>query len=285
VISIFSRSMVLSGAVILVFSLPTIYQIKSRMPNSPERTSWNIMLLLVATFIVGYLGYTLVFWHAHAQWLDLIVPTIFFFGACFVWLTAKLALKSGIALVRLAILEHENSVDSLTGVFNRRFLDRRLGEEIKRADRHSLPLSVLLLDVDHFKEINDRFGHQFGDTVLKYLVELIRRQLREPDILARYGGDEFMVIAPQTTINGAIELADRLRSHIESSGLKLPNEDSKISETSFTCSIGVVSLRNGIDCPIKLFQAVDENLYRSKRDGRNRVNADIPNIEKLQTAY
>jgi len=229
------------------------------------------MLALVVIFVAGYLGYAWAFWNSQTRLLDLIVPGVFFLGACFVWLTARLSLQTAVALMRISLLEQENIADPLTGVFNRRYLDRRLSEEVARARRHGLPLSILLIDIDLFKRINDGHGHQVGDQVLVSFAELVNRMLREPDILARYGGEEFMVIAPQTPHQGAVVLAERLRKRLESNSFSLGT-----LEIRLTCSIGVASMGGELDCAEKLVNAADENLYRAKREGRNRVNADEP---------
>jgi len=129
----------------------------------------------------------------HTAWLDLIVPSVFFFGAGFVWLTATLSLHTAIDIRRVTVLEHENITDPLIGIYNRRYLDRRLQEEFIRARRYSLPLSVLLLDIDHFKRVNDAYGHQVGDLVLSYLGKLLLSAIRATDIIARYGGEEILI--------------------------------------------------------------------------------------------
>jgi diguanylate cyclase (GGDEF)-like protein len=163
----------------------------------------------------------------------------------------------------------------LTGIFNRRYLDHRLAEEVARAQRYDLPLSILMLDIDHFKQINDRYGHQAGDQVLISLGEVVARELRESDILARYGGEEFLVMALNIHLLGATYVAERICKRIESHSFILPNDPSGIS---VTVSIGVASLGNGVDDREKLVQVADENLYRAKREGRNRVIVGTPEV-------
>jgi diguanylate cyclase (GGDEF)-like protein len=232
------------------------------------------MLVLVCVFILGYLGYAWLSRSSHTRPLDLIVPGVFFLGACFVWLTSHLSLQTAVTVMQISLLEQENISDPLTLVFNRRYLDRRLSEECARARRFGLPLSVLLLDIDHFKRINDNFGHQAGDQVLAAFAGLVKQLLREPDVVTRYGGEEFMVIATQTARPGAIDLAERLRTSIESNRFSLNNVINETSKISLTCSIGVASLGDEIDQATKLIHSADENLYRAKHQGRNRVCAD-----------
>lgn len=238
------------------------------------------MTALIVLFLIGYLGYAGVFWNSHSSLPDLIVPGVFFLGACFVWLSATLSLQTTMDVMRIGILERETVTDPLTGVFNRRYLDRRLSEEVASARRYGLPLSVLLLDIDHFKQINDRHGHQAGDQVLVTLGEIAVGELRESDILARYGGEEFLVIAPHTPLLGATSVAERLRERIESHDFHLADEPGGIRGIRVTASIGVASLGDGVEDKERLIHAADENLYRAKQEGRNRVIAGAPSAPR-----
>ncbi len=273
-IAILAMALVFGGAVILVGSLFLTRQLIAELPHGLLRSYWFVMLVLVCVFILGYLGYA---WHSlegHTRPGDLIVPAVFFLGACFVWLTSHLSLQTAVSVMQISLLEQETISDPLTQVFNRRYMDRRLSEECARARRFKLPLSVLLLDIDHFKQVNDRFGHQAGDQVLISFAELVKKGLREPDVLTRYGGEEFMVIATQTPHGGAVEVAERLRRAIESSPFRLSHASGGPPEINLTCSIGVASFGDGIDQASKLIALADENMYRAKHQGRNRVSAE-----------
>jgi len=276
VFALLTKTLVLAGALILMGALMITRRLITALPVSTVRNRWHILLALIVIFIVGYLAYTWAFWDSATDTFDLIVPGVFFLGACFVWLTVTLALQTTESFKRLNLLERENIIDPLTGVYNRRFLDCRLNEEVARASRHEQPLTVLLIDIDKFKLVNDNHGHQIGDQVLVIFAKLIKQKLREPDILVRYGGEEFMVIAPHTNGQGGAELANRLRVKIAAHRFLLTNVGGGTLELSLTCSIGVANLCEEIDCTEKLVHVVDQNLYRAKRDGRNRVNADKP---------
>ena len=178
-ISYSANIFVVAGALLIIFALKPTRQLIVRLPKGGIRHSWHAMLVLEVVFFLGYLGYASAFWNTQSQLIDLIVPTVFFLGACFVWLTATLSLKTTVAIERISFLEKENMVDPLTEAFNRRVLDRCLKEEVTRARRYELPLSVLLLDIDHFKQINDKHGHRAGDQVLISFAKLIKRELRE----------------------------------------------------------------------------------------------------------
>lgn len=206
---LFSNSLVLVGIIILVGSLVTVRKITRRLPLGSSRTSWYAMAALISLFVFGYLAYMIVFWASHTSFLDLIVPGIFFFGACFVWLSAVLALQTAMDVMRITALEHETFTDPLTGVYNRRFMEQRLREETSKARRYEFKFAVLLLDLDHFKHVNDEHGHQAGDQMLIEIGKLLNRELRDSDVLARYGGEEFLVIAPNTPPADAWKLPRR----------------------------------------------------------------------------
>jgi diguanylate cyclase (GGDEF)-like protein len=268
VLSLISSGLVVIGTLILASSLFTVRKIIQRLPLGGSRHSWYAMAGLIVLFVVGYLSYVVIFWGKQFTTIDLVVPGVFFFGACFVWLSTFLALHTAMDVMRITILEHETVTDPLTGVFNRRFMDRRLVEEVSKARRHKFELAVLMLDLDHFKEINDVHGHQTGDQLLKDIGDLLGRELRDSDVLARYGGEEFVVIAPNTAPVDATVLAERLRHRIE--GHKsMPEEDN--FKLRVTVSIGVANYGGDIIDEESLIRIADKNLYLAKGSGRNRV--------------
>ena len=157
--------------------------------------------------------------------------------------------------------------DGLTGLFNHRHFLRELESEYRRALRYSRNLALLLLDIDHFKEVNDRYGHPCGDFVLKNLAGLLKGCLRSADIAARCGGDELAIILPETNKSKAAEVAEKLRRQLEKSPFEWDGESFKI-----TCSIGVAALPDlGIDNWHSLLESADKSLYRAKGEGRNSV--------------
>jgi diguanylate cyclase (GGDEF)-like protein len=167
-------------------------------------------------------------------------------------------------------LEALASSDGLTGLANRRMFDRHLEEEARRARRSTSPLSVLMIDIDYFKNYNDALGHVKGDQCLRQIAELIASQmLRSGDLAARYGGEEFTVILPSTPIAGALAVADRILTAIEA--LALPHPCSSLS-THVTLSVGA-ACKIGCDEAELITAAADAALYWAKRSGRNRAVA------------
>lgn len=226
---------------------------------------------LIVLFIAGYFGYIVMFWGQQTEKFELLIPGIFLFGAIFVWLTIELALQTATDLLRIDLLEAENITDPLTKVYNRRYLDRRLTEEVARSIRYSLELSVLMLDIDHFKRVNDTYGHPAGDVTLSTLSSLMKDDLRDLDVVARYGGEEFLVICTNTAIDGAALVAERLRKLVESHPIDIPDGSGGSQAIRISISIGVASFSASVDSKEKLVQAADQALYRAKEEGRNRV--------------
>jgi diguanylate cyclase (GGDEF)-like protein len=270
---IVSISLVLVGIVILIGSLVVVRKLTRQLPAGRSRKSWYAMAGLIALFVIGYLGYLFIFWDQHLVLADLIVPGIFFFGACFVWFSTFIALQTTLDVMRISDLEHETFTDPLTGIYNRRFMEQRLTEELSKARRYNFQLSILLLDLDYFKRVNDEHGHQAGDQLLIEISAMVNAQLRDSDILARYGGEEFLIIAPNTGPAEAALLAERLRARIEAQGFLKDYEGIRQAELNITVSIGLASFGDDIDNEEILIGTADRNLYQAKNDGRNRIAA------------
>ncbi len=160
--------------------------------------------------------------------------------------------------------------DELTGYFNRRHIMSRLEEEVSRGTRYNSPLSVILADIDHFKRINDTFGHLAGDSALKAIADLFRSKLRESDLIGRFGGEEFLLILPHTDLAGAEAFCHRLRDYVEKQPVQLTEQTVHI-----TSSFGLACLTPETNDVQKLLRVADRNLYRAKSSGRNRVVADM----------
>lgn len=165
-----------------------------------------------------------------------------------------------------ARLEALATTDELTGLSNRRLFEQLLALEHQRTIRYKTPLSIALVDVDNFKDVNDTYGHQMGDEVLRNLGTLIHSAIRTTDLAARYGGEEICILLPHTPLAGAMELAERLRILVEQATHILG--DHTISKT---ISIGVACSLSGEETSAELLKRADEALYAAKRSGRNRV--------------
>ena len=160
------------------------------------------------------------------------------------------------------------TTDDLTGCFNRRYFMELAHNEYQRSIRYHHPLSIIMLDIDHFKRINDTYGHPAGDKVLIQIVQLCQKNIRSHDLLARYGGEEFILLLPETCAKDAQALAERLRMELEKQPIH--KEGNIVIHT--TVSMGIATLSPQRSIPLeKLLAYADEALYHSKENGRNQV--------------
>ena len=159
--------------------------------------------------------------------------------------------------------------DELTGIANKRYFRRQLPQEMERARVYSLPLALLMFDIDDFKAINDNFGHTVGDVVLSELCGAVRETLRPPDLFARFGGDEFAIILPHTDLGGACAVADRIMQKVRL--LAIPADDEGVIRCSI--SLGIADYRSADSTSSDVIRRADERLYDAKRAGKNRYSA------------
>lgn len=167
------------------------------------------------------------------------------------------------------------TLDAGTGAFNRRFIHDTLKQRFARARAAGRPLSVVCYDLDHFKQVNDTYGHASGDIVLRTTTDIARAELRDGDMLGRTGGEEFTIVLDNTPVAGALELAERIRGALEQFPIELPDPlvktSSKPVEHRQTVSMGVAELTPEMASELDLLQAGDRALYEAKRRGRNQV--------------
>ena len=179
----------------------------------------------------------------------------------------------------LEIARRRAETDSLTGLFNHRHFFEAAGHELNRAKRYKHPLTVLMFDIDHFKEVNDTFGHAFGDQVLISISNLCRKLFRNIDIAARYGGEEFVVLLPETPVHIARDVAERLRKAVAKNVISYNRQ-----HHSVTISVGIASFCGSSETAVSLIERADQALYKSKQDGRNRVSVWTPSMRNSTAA-
>ncbi len=189
------------------------------------------------------------------------VVTIVLYSTCFLIYRIN---RSSEVLRRLA------TTDPLTGAFNRRHFMELMGREQRRADRYNTTYSILMIDIDHFKRVNDTYGHQVGDHAIQEMAEACRKTTRPTDIVARYGGEEFIVTLTHTDQPGAVKVAERLREAVAE--IVMATDKGALS---FTISIGISTYvkRSAVD---QIIQRADQALYKAKQTGRNRVCVEDP---------
>jgi two-component system cell cycle response regulator len=161
--------------------------------------------------------------------------------------------------------------DGLTGLYNRRYMESHLGALLEQAGARGKPLTIMVLDIDFFKSINDTYGHDAGDDVLREFAVRIRKSIRGIDLACRLGGEEFVIVMPETDMAVATIVAERLRRRIASEAFNIAQG---VKAIDVTISIGIATLDTADDTPSTILKRADQALYRAKRDGRNRVVAD-----------
>lgn len=200
-------------------------------------------------------------------WLEIVINPIYFQNKKHLML-----IVSDITEIKASELEYKNLsiIDPLTGIHNRRCFDIKIEEEVYRCSRSNRPLSLILIDIDFFKQYNDHYGHIAGDACLISVAQCIRKTLkRKTDCVARFGGEEFICILPYTDLNGAIKTANNIKNAINE--LKIPHEKSMISNY-ITVSQGIYTIEPSVKIDIKkCIENVDKAMYIAKSNGRNRI--------------
>ncbi len=227
-------------------------------------------LLLVAALAAQGIKSAIYVEEVHALLLPSLVQTVTFLVSP----VSSILLSMGLVVMTKERADERNrdmaTRDVLTGLFNRRAVMESLSHHIDLARRNGLPMCLLMLDVDHFKNVNDTYGHLSGDRVLRQIAKTLIERTRAQDQVGRFGGEEFLVIVPDTDVDGALTLAETLRTSIEN--VAFVTEEGKA--INVTVSIGVSQLRaSGSQQPEKLIALADQALYRAKLGGRNRVEA------------
>lgn len=262
---------VVVAALVLVAALVPVNRIVAMVREGSVRQWWRVLQTGILCCVAASSSYLVFFWERHRTWFDLIAPAAFLAAALLTVATVYLALETAAEVRHTGRSEREGVTDALVGVYNRRYLEHRLAEEVARAKRHALPLSVLLVDLDHFRRLNEKWGREVGDRVLNYLGHMLLNAVRESDVVARYGGEELIVIAPSTTLEQALGLADRLRRHVEQENLGFGGEAGDKPELQVTVSVGVAQYQEAETEWSEMVLRADQAVKRAKKAGRNRV--------------
>ena len=211
-----------------------------------------IVLSCLLTLLLNYFHAYLI--NVKMELTGLIIPTVA--GLLFGYLLAKNRILHKQLLKKA-------SIDVLTGTYNRMQCNYFLLAEIDKVNRYGGTFSIIILDIDHFKEVNDQYGHPAGDTVLTTFSEIISFHNRASDIFSRYGGEEFLIIAHETNASNATQHAERLRREVEQHSFETVGQ--------LTCSFGITEFRKDVDSVKSLIKRADDALYKAKKSGRNRV--------------
>lgn len=259
------------GIVLLIITLIPLKKLMHELPHGSVRKLWQILAGMILFFIVTYTLIALQFRIENDFSSKEIICIVLFLGSLFVFLVCTLSLQTARDIKRIYTLEIENITDPLMNISNRRHLDQKIEEEFSKAARYDLPFSILMIDIDRFKNINDVYGHDTGDIILKKLGVLINTLIRETDTVARYGGEEIMLLCPLTNSDHAAWLAERLRCEIEKYVMTSLDVEDECRELFITVSIGVAEFSSDIFCATDLVKRADEAMYQAKNEGRNQI--------------
>jgi diguanylate cyclase (GGDEF)-like protein len=266
---------VIAGLILLVSGVPPLWRIYRMLPSGLIRSMWFLLGALISVGICGYLTFFfLTLSEGPNHYEDLLISFILLLGAVFTAVICRMSYSTVKDVSRISLLEYHAQVDSLTELFNRRYTMLFLQNACR-----SSGLSILLLDIDDFKQINDTFGHQAGDGVLKRFAGLLTSLHFSPAVIGRYGGDEFVIVLPDTDMTEACVFAAKIRHAAET--IDLGEQSHPI-----TVSIGVASSSglSGLEAEELVAQA-DEALYRAKRGGRNQVVGSTVGAQRTVFAY
>lgn len=260
------EALLVVGIGLHLLALGTVRSITGLLGRSSKlRRHWVWLGAIIGSFALGYLV-LIVLWEERALIANDLIAVMLVLAGGFTLVVTRLSFITTSDVVKIAKLERDALEDPLTGSYNRRYLERKLDEEVGRSTRLNTPLSAMMIDLDHFKHVNDTYGHEVGDEVLRHVCALILGSVRPGDSVIRYGGEEFVVLAPNCGSIDVSSLGERMREKIAGSRLSLPGgEDLKV-----TASFGVSSLPasgSGAD----MLRAADLALYTAKREGRNRL--------------
>ncbi|MCE9657359.1 MAG: GGDEF domain-containing protein [Burkholderiales bacterium] len=246
----------------------------------PRRQTW----LLSAPLVAAAAGFSLrgvrALWHPESVATEMIADSALNVGSAVAYMVIALTFHATlIALVfgrLLADLRHRSRHDGLTGLLNRRTMEEMLVAQVQRSRRTGEPFTVLMLDLDHFKAINDRHGHAAGDRALKHAAAALKAELREVDALGRFGGEEFLVLMPGATAEAARPVAERLRNALNTGAPRIDG-----AALFLSASIGVAEWLEPAEEPSRLLMRADAALYRAKLRGRDCVVVEGPDIEPV----
>ena len=268
-----SLGLVVSGSFFLIFAIYSSFHLISQLPNDSFKRGWRLLSFLIVIFVFLFWSIALLLIKEYQHdVVILIASVVLFLTTIYVFFVSYISNQSLGSLKRIDTLEREIVKDELMGIYNRRYFMSRLKEEFERYKRYQLPFSLLLLDIDHFKKVNDTYGHIVGDKFLVRLAGLISMNLRPSDIFARYGGEEMAILLPNTWQTDARNVADKLRVIIEEKNIDI--DLSNEVETLFlncTVSIGVATSSKDLKKGNDIIRQADKALYLAKEEGRNKV--------------
>ncbi|MEM9318613.1 MAG: GGDEF domain-containing protein [Pseudomonadota bacterium] len=242
-----------------------LYRVAQLLRGTVHSRTWKLTMVLMALLILSYLGFLVSppeYPNPIHNWMG---RFLFLGGGVSILLFAYLSLSTVSALLHTDELRQESRTDALTGLTNRRGIDEALDHLVARAQLTERPLVALMADIDHFKSVNDTYGHAIGDLAIQATGNILGQSMRSGDLVGRYGGEEFVVLMPDCEFDDAVFIAEQFRAALESMPVTSPE-----GRLSITASVGAAELSKG-EVGRDLLHRADLCLYQAKNDGRNRV--------------
>jgi diguanylate cyclase (GGDEF)-like protein len=282
--NLFSTVLMACGAFVLIAALLAANRIIRQLPKGKVRRNWSFLGVLIGLLTIAYLSYAVVNWMSGFMDAKSIgfyaVPLSYFLCACIVYLVISFVLNSDVYFSHSPVGEFEDIIDPMMGIYNRRYLDSRLYQEIRRAQRYNLPMSVMLLSIDNIRQLNDTYGKIIRDQLLSSFAKLTMHSARITDIAARYGEAEIMVVATNTPVSSVSVFADRIRKTIADT-LQIPKDPSHTSSigqnpAEINVSIGISGLGPETDTKESIVKSVENALSQARSLGPNMVIINKP---------
>ena len=277
---IYSSGLMIAGMFVLLASFLGTHKLIRQLPRGNVRRNWSVLRILIIVLTAAYASYAAASWKMGLTDSTygtgfFMVPLTYFICACIIYLVISFALDSAVYVKKYSTGELENITDPLLGIHNRSYLDHRLSQEVKRAVRYKLPLSILLLNIDYFNSIAEQYGQKTAGDILAHYGKLLLNTARATDIVARFSEEKVMIIATNTPVTSTPVYADRLRKAVTESIL-LPKEvveeftkGKKILQV--TIGIGVAGLGQDVSTVEALVKSAEDALGQAQAKGANMV--------------
>ena len=248
---------VVNVLITLILAILTIIIVRG-IPSMPVAFGMSVTVYTIYVMI----AYEMM--NLYNRWVEIVSPLAFSLFAFIIAVIVKYLIKSRDfdAQYKLA------TTDGLTELYNHRYFQEQMQNQVSHAKRYEVPLSLIIVDIDYFKKFNDTYGHQSGDAVLRQVAFILKKNVRSTDIVCRYGGEEMSIILPNTKYEEAVSIANKLCSLVAEKKCKLSNG----RESNVTISLGVSTFGADGETPATIIESADKRLYNAKENGRNRVN-------------
>jgi len=269
--ALISTILALISTGLMIYSVYLAVRIFRHLPQGSFLKWWKLLLFLIVGFAVCYFIFAMSVGERGQDPVMQLVVAMFFFGAVFVLLTLQLFMHTFSSVEKISWLNRGSILDESTGIYNLRYFDLRLNEEFERARRYQSPLTLMLIEIDNFRKHTGSYGRIMSEKAMEAVCKVLKECARASDIIARYGGDQIIILLPNTALFNARKAAEKFRVVMEDKTLEIEDERNAIKvRLNYTISMGVASLNYDVKRANELIRRADIALYKAKDRGRNR---------------